>query len=376
MPSRRGILQLLGATGTVGAIAGCAGSDGGSANDDGNSEQLPTEGGSGEESPTGSGQSSNGGGDLGRSVTFAGDPGELTITPVEARLTDYVIGLDENTSTRRELASRGPSGGTAGSDGTTLFFLLKLRLEYAGSEPIGYPQYGFGFESADGAQYDRVALERDDGVSYNLPLPRRPPAELSPDTDTEVWIVFPVSASTTAGTLTADLEIQGFLELEPREWALNLEGIDPDTYDFGELAVGESATIGNSNIGLAFTARETRTETGSFDYPYSGDTYTADPPPEGEKYVLVDIGVENVGAEGVVSPPLGEMRLSGSDWETGALSYQGDDAYNRGDRTTVDAGTTKSGYVLFSVPADAEQSTFSIAVTSDITVSWRISGSG
>lgn len=365
MTSRRRLLQLLGSTGVVGPLAGCTGDGGGGSSGDG--------GGSSNNDMNGDGPSSSDGDGLGEPVTFSGDPGELTITPIETRLTDYLIGLDERTSTRRGLASRIPDSGAADSDAEPLFLRVKLRLEYAGSDPIGYPQYGFGFESGDGTQYDRVKLEQDSHTTYNFPIPRRPPVELSPDTETEVWIVFPVPSSMTAGTLIADLEIQGFLDAEPREWRLRLENVESETHEFDDLALGESATVGNSNIGLTFTAREVREETGRFDYSYSGETFTSDPPPEGEKYVFVDMSVENIGEEGVVSPPRDEMSLSGADVETGAVSYQGDDAYNRGDREVIDAGATKSGYVVFRVPVDVEQFTVSVDATLDITVSWKIS---
>lgn len=275
-------------------------------------------------------------------------------------------------SAPRELVSRDPPDDTAGSDGEARFLLVKLRMAHEGDEPVGYPQYGFRFESADGTEHDRVELERDDSTSYNLPIPRLPPAELSPGTETEVWVVFPVTASTTAGTLTADLEIQGFLDAEPQTWTLDLDSVDPETHEFDDLAVGESATVGNASAGLAFTVRGTRTESGSFEYPYSGDTYTADPPPDGEKYVFVDVAVENVGETGIASTPVDDMGVSGDGWETGSLSYQGDDAYNRGERETIDPGATKAGDVVFGTPTDAERFTFSIDVTTEITASWRL----
>ncbi len=151
-----------------------------------------------------------------------------------------------------------------------------------------------------------------------------------------------------------------------------MEDVDPDTHEFADLAVGESATVGNANVGLEFTVRGVREESGNFEYPYSGETYTADPPPVGETYVFVDVGTENIGETSVVPTAVDDMRMSGDGWEAGSLSYQGDDTYNRGEREAVDAGATNAGYVVFSVPADPERFTFAIDVTTDITASWRL----
>ncbi|SEN92695.1 protein of unknown function [Halorientalis persicus] len=361
MRTRRRWLRTLGASGLAIGLAGCTG---GGSDDTPNGGSPPA----GDSGP-GDGQTTDGaavsGRDLGEFVTYTEGDGELRLAATDARLTDYVVGTYGG-----RLESIAPDGGITDSENENhLFLLVNLRLENTGDETLAYPK-GFSFEAKSGSEHERVPLEHTDAV-YTFPIPDEYPHQLEAGDEESVWVAFVVPPSTTAGTLVADLSEWGFDD-EPSEWAIDVSRLTPQTHDFEGLDPGESATIGNENRGMAVTVRNVREETGSFETTFSGNETTVDPPPEGRKYVLVDLALENVGTELISAIRPSRMSLVGDDWDADPRSYTADDTYNRGPLGAIDPGKTKSGYVVFTVPSDATAYTFTVDVTLDITASWSL----
>jgi len=362
MTTRRRWLRLLGASAAVSTLAGCT--DGGS--DPDGSSPSGENGGTDEATDGSDGDDTDlgvQGRDLGESVTFANGDNELRLAVTSVRSTDMLIGAEYAT-----LASLTPEDPWVGSDADDLFLLVELQVENTGSTSYLQP-LGFRFETADGTEYERIALEETD-MRFSFPI-RQEYVELPAGDERTMWIGFGVPPDTSAGRLVADLDMAAF-DPEPTAWAFDLSGRSPETHEFETLDVGESATVGSSELGMTATVRNVREETGQFETTYSGNEFDYDAPPEGEKYVLVDFALENASTRQLGALRTHKMTLRGDGWEESTASYTADDTYHRGIYQPLEPGETKAGKLLFTVPTDADPETFAVEMTGDVTLTWSL----
>jgi len=278
-------------------------------------------------------------------VYTEGEDGRLEITPIEARMRDYIISARSG-----RLSTSGPDN----PDHTIL--MIGMAVENTGSSPVNAP--GEAYFVLNGQQYDPSYITGAENPYDNY-------QEVQPGSSSTGWIDFEIPPADDEGRLI--LRTSSFRDAPTAEWTIDLGTIERTTFDYTGNEVGGWVEWGTDQTNYRVGVTDVEWSNG---YTYSREGYEFEETPSaGNVFALVDMNVENTGDTQVSIPSTFEMSVIAGNSQVDAGRYPGDDAYESG---TISTGITREGIVPFEVPQSASDYTLQINLTDDVRATWNL----